>query len=113
MRTTLAAVTASLLMLVGCAQPRHPDTKIDCKITSPEYPVFSRAHGEAGSVAVRAMFDRDGQMANVTVAKSSGYERLDAVALAAVRASVCEPLYRNGERVPFSLTQPFNFGLVN
>jgi protein TonB len=110
MRTALATVAATV-MLVGCAQLRHPDTKIECKIAVPEYPAVSRHFRETGAVDVRATINRDGQITNVTVAKSSGYQRLDAAAIAAMRASVCEPLYRGGERVPFSMTQPFRFGL--
>jgi protein TonB len=112
MRTALATVVATV-MLVGCAQPRHPDTQIERKIASPEYPAASRHFREAGAVDVRAMTNRDGQITNVAVAKSSGYQRLDAAAIAAMRASVCEPLYRDGERVPFSLTRRFSFGLTD
>jgi protein TonB len=110
MRTALATVAATV-MLIGRAPPRHPDTQIECKVAVPKYSVVSRRFKEAGAVDVRAMINRDGQITNVTVAKSSGYERLDAAAIAAMRASVCEPLYRGGERVSFSLTQPFRFGL--
>lgn len=115
LRTVRSArfVEPECVMLVGCAQPRQPDTQIECKIASPEYPVLSRRHDEAGVVDVRAMTDRNGQITNVAVAKSSGYHRLDAAAIAAMRASICEPLYRDGERIPFSLTRRFRFGLTD
>ncbi|WP_233829224.1 energy transducer TonB [Paraburkholderia sp. ZP32-5] len=113
MRITFAVMTAALLTLVGCAQPRHPDTKIECRFASPGYPAVSRAKKEEGTTEVRAVIDRDGQITNITITKSSGYERLDTAALAAMRASACEPLYRNGERVPFSLRQPFRFALTD
>jgi protein TonB len=113
MRGALATVAASLLILVGCAQPRHPDTSIECKFAPPDYPPISRHRREAGTVDVRATTDTDGKITSVAIEKSSGYQRLDAAALAAMRASTCEPLYRNGARVPFSLAQPFRFDLTD
>jgi protein TonB len=111
MRSVLATLPVSLLILVGCAQLRHPDTNIECKLVPPEYPAVSRRRGEAGTVDVRATIDSDGKITGVTLVRSSGYERLDDAALAAMRASTCEPLYRNGTRVPFSLRQAFSFNV--
>ncbi|WP_074771271.1 TonB family protein [Paraburkholderia fungorum] len=112
MRSVLTTVV-SLLTLVGCAQPRHSETSIECKFSPPEYPALSRRNRETGTVDVRAMTDSDGKITGVALERSSGYQRLDAAALAAMRASTCEPLYRNGTRAPFSLTQTFHFNLTD
>ncbi|OLL28541.1 hypothetical protein BTH42_27700 [Burkholderia sp. SRS-W-2-2016] len=111
MRKLIASTAALTLTLTGCAQPRHPDTRIDCLIQAPAYPLLSREHGETGTAAVKATVDADGRLISVTIAHSSGHTKLDEAALAAMRGSTCKPLYKGGERVPFTFTQPYRFAL--
>ncbi len=50
-----------------------------------KYPPLSRRMAESGRVLIRFQIARDGQFSNVTVLKSSGYERLNSAALALVQ----------------------------
>lgn len=52
---------------------------------SPAYPAISRRNGETGRVLLRVLVSRQGQAAQVTLHESSGYNRLDTAAQAAVR----------------------------
>ncbi len=49
------------------------------------YPNSSRMNGEEGKVVLRAVIRSDGQLATVSVQKSSGYSALDEAAMEAVR----------------------------
>lgn len=49
------------------------------------YPNSSRMNGEEGKVVLRAVIRSDGQLATVSVQKSSGYSALDEAAIEAVR----------------------------
>jgi len=52
---------------------------------SPEYPALSRRLGEQGRLMLRVLVGIDGNAREVDVERSSGYPRLDAAAVAAVR----------------------------
>ena len=49
------------------------------------YPNSSRMNGEEGKVVLKAVIRSDGQLANVSIQKSSGYSALDEAAIEAVR----------------------------
>ena len=49
------------------------------------YPNLSRMNGEEGKVILKAVIRSDGQLANVSIQKSSGYSALDEAAMEAVR----------------------------
>lgn len=53
----------------------------------PQYPAASRRNGEAGTVVVAFLIETDGTVAESRVASSSGFERLDEAARAAL--SLC------------------------
>jgi protein TonB len=55
--------------------------------------------------------DEQGQIDAARVASSSGFARLDAAALAAVRDWRCHPATRNGQPVRAVALQPFKFVL--
>jgi len=84
---------------------------LDCRITQPDYPMLSRRRGESGTAYVRFVVGLDGKIQNVALKKSSGYDRLDDAALAAMRDSSCKPYMENGQPVRAAYTQPFNFSL--
>jgi len=65
----------------------------------PEYPRLSRRNAEAGRVMVRVFIDEAGSPRQVQVGKSSGFERLDASALAAVLRFRFKPPTENGQPV--------------
>lgn len=84
---------------------------LDCRIVTPDYPNRSKRLGEAGTAYVRFVVGLTGQIENVELKKTSGFDRLDAAALDAMRASTCQPYLENGAPVRAAYTQPFNFAL--
>lgn len=78
---------------------------------APVYPPMSRRLGESGKVVLRVTLNAQGRVAKATVNQSSGFNRLDEAALAAVREWRCTPAQRNGQAVEATALQPFNFVL--
>lgn len=78
---------------------------------APAYPPMSRRLGETGKVVLRVTLNAQGRVAKATVNQSSGFNRLDEAALAAVREWRCTPAQRNGQAVESTALQPFNFVL--
>lgn len=82
---------------------------VECRMVKPDYPDLSERRGETGTASVRFVIGVTGAIESVELAKSSGYARLDNAALAAVRASSCQPYLENGVPVRAANTQPFAF----
>jgi protein TonB len=78
---------------------------------APEYPRLSRRNLEAGRVMVRVFIDEAGLPRQAQVGKSSGFERLDAAALAAVLKFRFRPPTENGQPVSGWTNVPIDFGL--
>jgi protein TonB len=55
------------------------------RITQPEYPPASRRAGEAGTVNLRCFVQESGKCTEVTVVKSSGFDKLDEAAVKEVQ----------------------------
>ena len=55
------------------------------KRVDPVYPPASRRAGEEGQVHLRVLVDESGRPREVTILKSSGFERLDEAAVAAIK----------------------------
>ncbi|PJG45708.1 hypothetical protein CAF53_23725 [Sphingobium sp. LB126] len=78
---------------------------------SPRYPMESRRRREAGIVVLLVVVDEQGSVSDISIAKSSGFERLDKAALSAVRRWRWSPLMIEGRpsqvtglvRIPFEL----------
>jgi protein TonB len=81
------------------------------KRTPPPYPPLSRRLGEAGKVVLRVELDETGRVSSAQVISSSGFDRLDTAALAAVRSWRCNPALRDGHVIRSVALQPFNFTL--
>lgn len=77
----------------------------------PAYPSLSRRLGETGKVVLRVELDETGRVSAARVITSSGFDRLDAAALAAVRTWRCRPAQRDGQAVRSVALQPFDFTL--
>ncbi|TDR82847.1 energy transducer TonB [Paludibacterium purpuratum] len=77
----------------------------------PDYPALSRRLGEEGTVLLSVLILADGRVAEVALARSSGYPRLDAAALAAVRRWHYRPARRGAEPIDYRYTQPVAFSL--
>lgn len=77
----------------------------------PQYPPASRRLRETGNVVVRVELDEYGAVAQVQVASSSGFPRLDEAAQRAIRSWRCTPARRNGVAVRSVALQPISFVL--
>jgi len=77
--------------------------------SAPAYPAMSRRRGEQGAVVLGVELSETGAVTTAWVQNSSGFERLDESALAAVRTWRCTPATRNGQPVRARALQPFNF----
>lgn len=62
----------------------------------PRYPRESRRHREQGTVVLALTLDLDGAVEAISVARSSGFDRLDEAALRAVRRWRWAPTMRGG-----------------
>jgi protein TonB len=77
----------------------------------PLYPEMSKRLQEEGPVELAVEVGKDGSLRQVRITKSSGYERLDQAALAAVRQWTFTP--RTGEEAALVYHQRFVFRLVS
>lgn len=77
----------------------------------PPYPPVSKRLGEEGTAVLRIFVGADGSPQKVELRTSSGFERLDAVALAAVMKWRFKPGSRNGVPEAMWVTQPIPFVL--
>lgn len=88
------------------------ELSVSCPERSPpDYPALSMRMNEQGKVVLRVELGEDGHVAHTEVKTSSGYQRLDAAALSAVKTWRCQPSMRNGVPVRAVALQPFNFTL--
>lgn len=62
----------------------------------PRYPVESRRRKEQGTVKLQLVLGLDGVVETIAIARSSGFERLDAAALGAVRTWRWQPTLQGG-----------------
>jgi protein TonB len=79
--------------------------------TPPVYPVQARRTGEQGKVLLQVNLDEEGRVSGAHVVSGSGYARLDAAALAAIKTWRCQPARRDGVPVRAVALQPFDFKL--
>lgn len=80
-------------------------------LNAPGYPPLSRRLGEEGKLVLRVELDEQGRVDVAQVVNSSGFNRLDEAALAAVKTWRCNPPLRDGLPVRAVALQPFNFVL--
>ncbi len=77
----------------------------------PVYPRLSERRGEHGRVIVRVLISAQGSVVSMSVRNSSGYPRLDAAALDAVRSAHFKPYTENGIAHAAMADIPFDFVL--
>ena len=78
---------------------------------SHDYPALSQRLGEEGTVEMLLRINADGSVAEASLVKSSGYQRLDAQGLKAARAAHFKPGTVNGQPVPMSVKLPIKYEL--
>lgn len=77
----------------------------------PVYPTLARRRGEEGKVQLKVRVSAQGEALNVSLAKSSGYDSLDAAAIEAVTRWRFVPARRGEETVESSVIVPVTFSL--
>ena len=78
----------------------------------PTYPALSKRLGEQGIVRLNILVNPDGSVARLEIAKSSGYPRLDEVAMKTVQSSwKFEPARQAGKPVSAWVIVPIEFTL--
>ncbi|MDC7712498.1 energy transducer TonB [Vogesella indigofera] len=94
--------------------PVIPPTHIGGHLGNPRpvYPPLSIELGEAGAVGLRVAVSADGRAQEVSVARSSGFPRLDRAALQAVRNWRFRPATRGGEAIPYAYVFNVDFDLT-
>jgi len=88
------------------AMPRYFDNK------RPAYPVAARRNGYEGTIVLSAQVLTSGDVGDLRIKKSSGYEILDQSALEAVRQWRFEPGKRMGQPVTTWVEVPIRFVLT-
>ena len=71
---------------------------------SPRFPEASRRLGESGVVRLKVLVDESGRPVEVQVTQSSGYDRLDKAAVAAMKLARMKPYMEGG--VPRAVWAP-------
>jgi protein TonB len=101
-------------------QPSKPIPRKQGKTTNPSYqgnplkppyPNLSRKRGEEGTVHLRVQVSSNGTPSSVTLAKSSGYSRLDNAAMRHVKQWQFTPAKKNGKAVTGTVIIPIRFRL--
>jgi protein TonB len=64
-----------------------------------EVPLLSRRAGEHGRVALRVVFDAQGRPRDIQLQRSSGFPRLDAQAVEAMKAARIAPIVEDGRAI--------------
>lgn len=77
----------------------------------PAYPLVARRRGQSGRVLVRARLDTRGDVTEIKIMDSSGYEALDKAALTAVEDWKFEPYRRGGQALIAWVELPVVFEL--
>mgnify|MGYP002143755369 FL=1 len=108
--TPAAAPTVAREAPVAVSAPRFDAAYLSNPV--PEYPRLSRRMGEEGRVMLRVHVGADGKPLEVTIAKSSGYARLDEIARETVLRSWRFVPARQGEQaVAGTVRVPIDFSL--
>ncbi|MDC7709232.1 energy transducer TonB [Vogesella indigofera] len=94
--------------------PVIPPTHIGGHLGNPRpvYPPLSIELGEAGAVGLRVAVSADGRAQEVSIARSSGFPRLDRAALQAVRNWRFRPATRGNEAIPYTYVFNVDFDLT-
>lgn len=102
--TLMAAPAPAPVAPVAIAAPAPPSvvqvSDLSVRLLSgapPRYPTESRRKREQGTVLLSLTLGLDGRVATISVARSSGFERLDQAALSAVRKWRWAPYVQDGK----------------
>ena len=90
-------------------EPRMTNRDEYTRILTQNYPAMLRDAGIGGTVHVWVFIDEQGQVQNVRVTESSGYEQLDNAAVAAMQSATFSPALNREQTVPVWVQFPVTF----
>ncbi|OWY28218.1 TonB family protein [Herbaspirillum robiniae] len=93
------------------AEQSAPSRRLEIAVAPrPVYPADSRASREEGTVRMKVQVNRSGQVQDVAVLISSGYPRLDAAAIQAVRGMSYKPFAGDQDTMSAEVNVAFKLG---
>ena len=111
----IALIFAAALALSACrATPKECTPKDirppkELRRPSVQYPPASQNEGEEGTVTLLLAVQPDGSISDIRIARSSGYQRLDAAAVRSLRQAKFQPATCHGKPIAVRIHQSFTF----
>ena len=111
----IALIFAAALALSACrATPKECTPKDirppkELRRPSVQYPPASQDNGDEGTVTLLLAVQTDGSISDIRIARSSGYQRLDAAAQKALRNIKLQPATCHGKPIAVQIHQSFTF----
>jgi periplasmic protein TonB len=108
--TSVQSHQAPVVAPAQITAPQPSGRKHDCDAG---YPPVSKRLGEEGHAMVKFSVQDDGSVSNVTIAKSSGYQRLDDAAIQCVQSWRYKPATQGGKAIAVSTQVSVTYQLKN
>ena len=111
----IALIFAAALALSACrATPKECTPKDirppkELRRPSVQYPPASQDNGDEGTVTLLLAVQTDGSISDIRIARSSGYQRLDAAAVRSLRRAKFQPATCHGKPIAVRIHQSFIF----
>ena len=108
-------IFAAALALSACrATPKECTPKDirppkELRRPSVQYPPALQENGEEGTVTLLLAVQTDGSISDIRIARSSGYQRLDAAAVRSLRQAKFQPATCHGKPIAVRIHQSFIF----
>lgn len=112
----IALIFAAALILSACqtTAPKECTRKDivppkELRRPSVQYPPASQNDGDEGTVTLLLAVQTDGSISDIRIARSSGYQRLDAAAVRSLRQAKFQPATCHGKPIAVRIHQSFIF----
>ena len=112
----IALIFAAALILSACqtTAPKECTRKDivppkELRRPSVQYPPASQDDGDEGTVTLLLAVQTDGSISDIRIARSSGYQRLDAAAVRSLRQAKFQPATCHGKPIAVRIHQSFIF----
>ena len=115
----IVLIFAAALILSACRATPKECTRKDIVLPkelrqpSVQYPPISYDNAEEGTVTLLLAVQTDGSISDIRIARSSGYQRLDAAAVRSLRQAKFQPATCHGKPIAMRIRQPFIFELTD
>ena len=115
----IVLIFAAALILSACRATPKECTRKDIvppkelRRPSVQYPPASQNDGDEGTVTLLLAVQTDGSISDIRIARSSGYQRLDAAAVRSLRQAKFQPATCHGKPIAMRIRQSFRFELTD